>query len=337
MSSLPVFVGLDYHQASIQVCVMDGSGKMLINRKCPNNWQAVVGAVPKHSGPTYAAIEACSGAADLADELVQHAGWSVDLAHPGYVHRIKQSPDKTDYSDAQLLADLERVGYLPRVWHAPGRIRELRRLVRYRQQLAASRRSVKLRIRALLRDHRLSTTDANAWTKAWLAWVGQMAELPAVSRWIVDRHLRELQRVNEQLREVETLLAQIAQEDRLMAELLETPGVGLITAATMRAEIGRFDRFRNGKQLARFCGLSPRNASSGQRQADAGLIKAGNAELRRVLTQAAHRLIRYEPRWQQVACQLKQRGKPTPLVVAAVANRWMRTLYHRLQSFALAA
>ena len=56
--------------------------------------------------------------------------------------RLKQSPDKTDFSDAQLLADLERVGYLPRVWHAPERIRELRRLVRYRQQLVAQRRNV---------------------------------------------------------------------------------------------------------------------------------------------------------------------------------------------------
>ncbi len=40
----------------------------------------------------------------------------------------------------------------------------------------------------------------------------------------------------------------------------------------LRAEIGRFDRFGSGKQLARFCGLSPRNASSGTRQADAGLV-----------------------------------------------------------------
>jgi len=37
-----------------------------------------------------------------------------------------QSPDKTDFSDARVLADLERVGYLPRVWIAPQQLRELR-------------------------------------------------------------------------------------------------------------------------------------------------------------------------------------------------------------------
>jgi transposase len=337
MMNLPVFVGLDYHQQSVQVCVMDTSGKVLVNRKCPNDWHAVAAAVPSGSGAVQAAIEACGGAADLADELVEHARWSVDIAHPGYVHRIKQSPDKTDYTDARLLADLERVGYLPKVWHAPERIRELRRLVRYRQQLSAEHRSVKLRIRALLRDHRLTFQDATAWTKAWLSWVAQTPELPEESRWIMDQHLAQLADVKKRMRVVEERLARVAQDDRLIAELLPIPGVGLITAVTIRAEIGRFDRFRNGKQLSRFCGLSPRNASSGQRQADAGLIKAGNTELRRVLTQAAHRLMRYEPRWQTLACQLKQRGKPVPLVVAAVANRWMRTLYHQLRSYGLAA
>lgn len=337
MTTLPVFVGLDYHQASVQVCVMNAAGEVLVNRKCPNSWQAVVAVLPSGAGPVQAAIEACGGAADMADELVQHAGWSVDLAHPGYVHRIKQSPDKTDYTDARLLADLERVGYLPRVWHAPQRIRELRRLVRYRQQLSAEHRSVKLRIRALLRDHRLTLSEVNAWTKPWLAWVANSAELPEHSRWIMDQHLAHWDSLKQRMREVEQRLTQVAQEDRLIAELLKIPGVGLITAVTLRAEIGRFDRFRSGKQLARFCGLSPRNASSGQRQADSGLIKAGNPELRRVLTEAAHRMIRYEPRWQALACQLKQRGKPIPLVVAAVANRWMRTLYHQLESYGIAA
>jgi transposase len=337
MIKLPVFVGLDYHQQSVQVCVMNAQGEVLVNRKCPNDWHAVVAALPESAGPVQAAIEACGGAADLADELVEQARWSVDLAHPGYVHRIKQSPDKTDYTDARLLADLERVGYLPRVWHAPQRIRELRRLVRYRQQLSAEHRSVKLRIRALLRDHRLTIQDATAWTKAWLSWVAQTTELPEQSRWIMDQHLAHLTSLKERMHTVEERLKRLVPEDCLIGELLKIPGVGLITAVTLRAEIGRFDRFRNGKQLARFCGLSPRNASSGQRQADAGLIKAGNPELRRVLTQAAHRLMRYEPRWQQVACQMKQRGKPTPLVVAAVANRWMRTLYHQLKSYGLAA
>lgn len=335
MCKVTVFVGLDYHQQSVQVCVMDAVGKVLVNRRCENDWRMIVQVVPADAR-VQAAIEACNGAADLVDELVHQAGWSVDLAHAGYVSRIKQSPDKTDFTDARLLADLERVGYLPRVWHAPQKIRELRRLVHYRQQLTKARRSLKLRIRALLRDHRLTNSDTKAWTKAWLGWLAEPTLLPEGSRWIMNNYLEELTHQNQLVADAEAKLREWVAVDPLTTALVKLPGVGLITAATLRAEIGRFDRFRSGKQLARFCGLSPRNASSGQRQADAGVIKAGNNELRRVLTQAAHCLIRFEPRWHATAVELKKRGKPTPLVVAAVANRWMRTLYHQFQAYGLA-
>jgi transposase len=337
MSSVPVFVGLDYHQSGVQVCVMNRSGEVLANCKRPDQWQEVARAVAPHGECVQAAIEACSGAADLADQLVQKAGWSVDLAHPGYVARIKQSPDKSDYSDAQLLADLERVGYLPRVWHAPQRIRELRRLVRYRQQLVDQRRNAKLRIRALLRDHRLTLADANPWTKAWRAQLSETPLLPPASRWIMDHHLAEIARLAGQIAQAEEQLAAAIADDPLAQALSALPGVGLVTAAALRAEIGRFDRFRTGKQLARFCGLTPCNASSGRRQADAGLIRAGQPELRRLIIQVAHQLIRRQDRWMKLAFQLKQRGKPTPLVVAAVANRWVRSLHHQFISYGLAA
>jgi transposase len=101
-----------------------------------------------------------------------------------------------------------------------------------------------------------------------------------------------------------------------------------VTAWTLRAEIGRFDRFRSGKQLARFCGLTPCNRPSGEQQADAGLIRAANPELRRVLIEAAWLLARLEPRWRQLAERLKARGIPSTVAVAAVANRFVRWLYH---------
>jgi len=336
-----VFVGLDYHAESVQVCVLAPDGKLLVNRSCPNDWRAVQRAVQEKCGAgatVHAAIESCCGAADLADELIAQAHWSVDLAHPGYVARIKQSPDKTDYSDARLLADLERVGYLPRVWLAPEEVRELRRLVRYRQSLTKERKNLKLQIGASLREARQkSPAEHHAWTKAWLTWLQETAVLGPNARLIVNLRLKRLASLAEEIRAVERLLAEQTQPDPLVQKLLTLPGIGLVTAATLRAEIGRFDRFRSGKQLARFCGLTPRNASSGQRQADAGLVRAGNPQLRTVLVEAAHRLMRYDERWTAFAARLSRRGKPTSVTIAAVANRWMRWLFHQMQPGQLAA
>jgi transposase len=135
--------------------------------------------------------------------------------------------------------------------------------------------------------------------------------------------------------QISAALARIEQataDDPWVVKLLNLYGVGLVTAATLRAEVGRFDRFDNGKQLARFCGVTPRNASSGARQADAGLIKAGNPELRQVLIELAHRLIcRQHAPWGKLAHQMLSRGKPKNVVVAAVANRWVRWLFHQLK------
>jgi len=337
MSDCKVFVGLDYHQASIQVCVVDSAGAVLLNRRCGNDWQEVAAAAESRGRVARAAIESCTGAADLADELVHQAGWSVDLAHPGYVQRMKGSPDKTDFSDARMLADLERVGYLPKVWLAPQEVRELRRLIRYRQQLVNDRRNIKLRVSALLRDQRVRPPSAGSWTKVWIAWLRTTDALSEQARWIVDRMLTRMQQVVSDIAEVEKRLTETTDADPMVQALCTLKGIGLVTAWTIRAEIGRFDRFRTGKQLSRFCGLSPRNASSGARMADAGLVKAGNRQLRATLMEAAHRLVRYDAYWVGFASDLLARGKPKCVVIAAVANRWMRGLFHQMQPDRLAA
>src|SRR5262245_51782380 len=133
MSTLPVFVGLDYSLHGVQVCVLDGAGRVLMNRTLPDSAAALAAAVGRLGVVRGAALEACTGAADLAAELADRHGWPVHLAHPGYVAKMKQSPDKTDYADARLLADLERVGYLPRVWIAPAAPRHLRTRTRARR------------------------------------------------------------------------------------------------------------------------------------------------------------------------------------------------------------
>lgn len=331
MNNLAVFVGLDYHQSGVQVCVLDRQGKALVNKMCANSWQAAVDAVKPHGRVARAAIESCSGAADFADELIHHAGWIVDLAHPGYVSRMRQNPDKTDYSDARMLADLERVGYLPKVWLAPKPVRELRMLMRYRQQQVAQRRNIKLRIGAILREQRLKCTEHGRWSLPWRWWLQHKAALSEQGLWVVEQHLQELEFRSAKIADAEKRLAEVCRDDSLVERLLEIPGIGKVTAWMFRAEVGRFDRFSNGKQLARFCGLTPRNASSGTRQADAGLIHAANKDLRTIAMEAAHRLIRTERHWNELALRLRANGKAPSVIVAAVANRWVRWLFNEVR------
>jgi len=339
---LPVFVGIDYADQVSQVVVLDGDGKELGSRRLASETERIVAYAERFGPLGGAAIEAGCGAATLADDLIQQHHWPLQLAHPGYVRRMKQNPDKTDYSDAKILADLRRVDYLPGVWLAPPAVRELRRVTRARQALVEEARRVKLRVRALLRDHRIGRPETvrRVWTQRGVRWLTELTSdvrLPRDSQWLLQQHLDHLRYLAGSIAAGEKRLEEMTVSDPLVQRLLEQVGIGLITACVLRAEIGQFERFGSGKPLAHYCGVSPQNASSGQRQADAGLVRGGNRQLKLALIELAHRLKRYDDRWRTLSDRLASAGKPRCVIVAAVANRWVRQLYYQLRSVPAAA
>jgi transposase len=328
MSMVPCYVGLDYHDDTIRVCVIDEEGAVLLNRNVANDPSWVMLTVGRVSDRVLGvAIEACCGAADFAARLQSLTGWPVKLAHAGAVACLKKARDKTDAGDAWHLADLVRVKFLPEVWLADEKTRQLRRLVSHRNALVAERKNAKLRIRALLREERIVSTG-RPWTKAWMAWL-RTCLMREESRWVLDQEILRLTQLEEAVRRVEQRFAQATQGDALVAKLLDEPDVGLVTAMGLRAVIGRFDRFRKGKQLSSFCGITPCNASSGKRQADAGLTNRGNEELRAMLLQLAKRLPRRGGHWRELHQRLS-RTKPANVVSVAIANRWLRQLFHKI-------
>jgi transposase len=339
MENVPVFVGLDYHSRSVQVCVVDSSGTVLVNRRCGNSVMEICGALGAGREVRRAAVESCCGAADLAEALIKELSWPLSMAHPGYVARMKHNPDKTDFGDARMLAELARAGLIPPVWLAPQSVRELRLLVRLRADLVGTVRAVKTRILAVLRQQRIAEpTLSGRWSRKWLAWLGSPeCGLSVQGRFAVEVYLEELAALRARIGKVEARLGAATAGDAVVERLLTIKGVGEVTAWTMRALIGRFDRFANGKQLARFCAVTPRNASSGQRVADSGMIKAGDPQLKSVVVEAAQRLRRYEPRWQELSASMAARGKPASVIVGAVANRWLRGLYHQMKELPMAA
>ena len=330
MEIVPVYVGLDYHSETIRVCVMDAEGQTLVNRSVSNSPSAVVDLVRVNGGLVRAvAIEACCGAADFATALSDMTEWTVRMAHPSGVNRMKQGPDKTDHTDAWHLANLLRVGYLPEVWLADETTRQLRRLIRFRAGVVAQRKDIKLRILSLLREDRVNcSSEMSTWSKPWMEWI-KSVKLGEQTRWVLDQELRRLEQSEEDVKSVDQRLEQVTENDPVVALLKEQPGVGTVTAVTMRAVIGRFDRFRTGKQLSKYCGVSPCNASSGGRQSDAGLIDSGNDILRALLMQLAKRLPRHHPRWKELHTKLRV-TKGANVASAAIANRWLRKLFHEM-------
>lgn len=260
--------------------VMSKDGRVLGEGRLPNDQRRIVEYVWKFGWTVHAAIEVSTGSAALEDVRVEELGWILDLAYRGYVHRLKQSPNKSDHSDARLSADSVRVRYLPEMWLAPPAVRQLRGTVRYRQQIANQRSALKLRLEASLRSHRYGIGPGVRWTRGWIAGARGEAALPISGRWVPHRLFAGLERLIRERTLIEKQLEAMTEDDAIVGHLWTFAGVGPVTAWTIRGKIGRFDRFRGGKQLARFCELSPRNASSDARQTDAGLVKACHGPLR---------------------------------------------------------
>jgi transposase len=311
MCSLPVFVGMDYHDSSVRVFVQDTDGSEMANADRANDWKAIADFGDRFGRPVRAAIESCCGGCRFGRGVGELRGLVGGSRSSRLCPAHETEPGQNGLSGRPVAGGF-----------GAGRLS------------AAGVVGAALHSRvALLREQRChAPAGLNAWTKAWQQWVRQTAELSAQGRWLAKQHLRELARLATRIRQVEKRLEHMTANDVEVQRLQQQPGIGPVTAWTIRAEIGHFDRFRTGKQLARFCGLSPRNASSGQRQADAGLIRAANPALRTVLIEAAHRLIQYDPSWQKFAQRLRARGKPGSVVAAAVANRWIRRLYHEMKT-----
>ena len=158
----------------------------------------------------------------------------------------------------------------------------------------------------------------------------RIEELGCERSWICEQQLGELDDLKLRLLQVEKRLKVAVTEAPGSSRLLAQKGIGLVTAAILLAEVGDFHRFRNGKQLCRYCGLAPINMSSGDRDYQKGIGRACNGDLRRMLIEASHRLSRYTPRWKEMKSRLLRNGKRRAVATVAVANRWLRRLHFEM-------
>jgi transposase len=108
------------------------------------------------------------------------------------------------------------------------------------------------------------------------------------------RHLLDLQR---HLAEVEAAIAAVLERDAGSQCLRTVPGIGLVVAATVRAEVGNVERFAGVDQVIAYAGLDPRTQQSGAFVGQKRLSKHGPGALRHVLYLATVNAVRHRAEW----------------------------------------
>lgn len=112
-------------------------------------------------------------------------------------------------------------------------------------------------------------------------------------RHLLERLTDNLKEMDRQVQELEKQIQLWHQENALSRKLEAIPGIGPITASAIVATVGNAREFKDGRQLAAWLGLVPRQSSSGGKQMLLGISKRGDSYLRTLLIHGARAVIRF--------------------------------------------
>ena len=329
------FIGLDVHAETIAVAVAEAGGEVGSLGTIPNRAESVRRLVGKLGKP--ASLKVCYEAGPTGYVLywqLTELGVHCEVVAPTLVPVKAGDRVKTDRRDAEKLARCYRAGDLTAVWVPDAAHEALRDLVRAR--LAAKRDQLRARHRLgkfLLRQGRRAPEGATAWTGKYLAWVKQQRfEQGAQEATLLD-YLHEVEHAAARIvrleRAIDVAVESMPEKLReVIAGLQSLRGVAKISAVTLVAELGQISRFGHARQLMGYAGIVSREHSSGQSVRRGSISKAGNAHLRRIVTEAAWSY-RHRP---NIGTTLAARQSGSSEVVKAIAWRAQHRLHARYRA-----
>ena len=104
-------------------------------------------------------------------------------------------------------------------------------------------------------------------------------------------------------------------------------GIGMVSAASIIAEIEDISRFDNPNKLLAFAGLEPRIYQSGTQEFRGRMNKKGSVVLRRVLMNCAESILMYNPAFYTYYKKKSDEGKPHRVAISHVARKLVRIIY----------
>lgn len=214
------------------------------------------------------------------------------VGNPLKTRHIAEAHIKTDKVDAEVLAQLLRCNYLPRVWVPDEATSQLRELVARRTAFVAERTAIRNRIHSTLAMRLLAFEKRQLFGANGLAWLREM-ELDQQARLLIDCELRLHDIVDEQIAVLDEQLARRGYSDERVKLLMTLPGVKVAVAEALLAALGDVKRFQDADHAASYLGLVPKTRSSANRCYHGSITKAGNSQARWMLVQAAQHIGRH--------------------------------------------
>jgi transposase len=201
-------------------------------------------------------------------------------------------------------------------------------LHRLREQMVKFRTMQSNQLRGLLYEFGVALPPGRAkGMPAALEALGALEEtLPAMVIDALRQQMIRIQKLDEDIADIEKKLTLWKKEERSAMNLMEIPGVGILSATAAVATIGDATAFKSGREFAAFLGLVPKQSGTGGRVRMLGISKRGNVYLRTLLIHGARARINFQKQRDPWIEQLLAR-RPFNTVVVALANKMARTIW----------
>jgi len=206
---------------------------------------------------------------------------------------------------------------------------DIQSMHRIRSLLVSRRTAQANQIRGLLMEYGVVIPKGIACIRKVIPEILGDAEnnLTSIFRELLSELYEEMVHLDERIDTLEKKLQSISLQNKDCQRLLTIPGVGLLTATAMVAAVSDIKAFKNGRELAAWLGLVPRQHSTGGKPTLMGISKRGDSYLRALLIHGGRSVVRvadkYKDKRNRWISELDQRrGKNISAV--AVANKNVR-------------
>ena len=277
-------VGVDLAKEVIVVCAGDASGRPVY---CKQFSFAGFGAWVANLPRCTFGLEACSSAHHWARFLSAH-GHTARLMAAEFVAPFRKSRGaKNDRNDAQAVLTAVRQPDMRFVTVKSVEQQAMLSWHRMRQGWSEERTALLNRVRGLLAEFGVWLGRSPAVLRRALPRLVQEDPLPARLRAVLAEALEHLQRLDDRIEQCDREIHAHAKHSEAAQRISALTGVGPLTASALVATVANARDFRNGRQLAAWTGLVPRQSSSGGKQRLGVITKRGDTYLRGLLTQGA--------------------------------------------------
>jgi transposase len=319
-------IGIDLAKSVFQVHGADERGKAVMKKQLK---RAQVLPFFANLTPCRIGMEACGSAHYWARKL-QALGHTVQLIAPQYVKPFVKR-NKNDAADAEAICEAVTRPNMPAVPIKNAEQQAILSVHRARQGFVKARTAQANQIRGLLAEYGIAIPQGISHIAKRVPETIEDGEndLPGSFRLLIQRLVDHLKELDRQVGELETEIQRWHRDNAASQKLAKIPGIGPMTASAMVASIGDARNFKDGRQLAAWLGIVPRQHSTGGKSTLLGISKRGDTYLRTLLIHGARAVIRVAERKADADPWLKsllaRRNKNVAAV--ALANKNARTIW----------